>query len=80
VGGQSTEQAANVWQNESKIARLAARRTPIEEAQNRIAELLTGEAPHEFSETGCPLPTPVDNDPFRRNRAPMRPKGSSRAP
>ena len=46
--GPSIEPVANAWQNEPKIkevvARLAARRTPMEEAQRNIAEFLTGDA------------------------------------
>ena len=46
--GPSIEQAGNTWQNEPKtkdlVRRLAARRTPMEEAQNGIAEFLTGDA------------------------------------
>src|SRR5262249_57499711 len=44
--GPSIEPAQNVWQNDptikSLVARLAARRTPIEEAQKSIAEFLAG--------------------------------------
>jgi hypothetical protein len=46
--GSPIEQVANTWQNEPRIkdlvARLAARRTPMEEAQKSIAEFLTGDA------------------------------------
>jgi hypothetical protein len=46
--GPPIEQAAASWQARSEIkdlvARLAARRTPMEEAQKRIAEFLTGDA------------------------------------
>jgi hypothetical protein len=46
--GPPIEFVANAWQNEPKIkdlvARLAARRTPMEEAQKSIAEFLTGDA------------------------------------
>jgi hypothetical protein len=46
--GAPIEQLANTWQNEPKIkdlvTRLAARRTPMEEAQKNIAEFLTGDA------------------------------------
>lgn len=45
--GPPIEPVANAWQNEPKIkdlvARLAARRTPMEEAQRSIAEFLTGD-------------------------------------
>ena len=39
-----SNQSQMFWQNEPKIARLATRRTPVEEAPKRIAELLTGDA------------------------------------
>jgi len=46
--GPSIEQVGATWQNEPKtkdlVRRLAARRTPIEEAQKGIAEFLTGDA------------------------------------
>jgi hypothetical protein len=46
--GPPIEQAADTWQNDSAVkdlvARLAARRTPMEEAQKSIAEFLTGDA------------------------------------
>jgi chromosome segregation ATPase len=46
--GPPIEQVANTWQNEPKIkdlvTRLAARRTPMQEAQKSIAEFLTGDA------------------------------------
>ena len=46
--GPPIEQAADTWQNDSAIkdmvARLAARRTPMEEAQKSIAEFLSGDA------------------------------------
>ncbi len=46
--GPPIEQAAAAWQSEPDIrdlvARLAARRTPIEEAQKRIAQFVTGDA------------------------------------
>ena len=46
--GPPIEQAADTWQNEPEIkdlvARLAARRTPMEEAQKSIAQFLTGDA------------------------------------
>ena len=46
--GAPIEQVANTWQNEPNIkdlvARLAARRTPMEEAQKSIGEFLTGDA------------------------------------
>jgi hypothetical protein len=46
--GPSIEQAAHTWRDEPRIrdlvARLAARRTPMEEAQKSIAEFLTGDA------------------------------------
>jgi len=44
--GPSIEPAQNVWQNDptikSLVARLAARRTPVEDAQKSIAEFLAG--------------------------------------
>jgi hypothetical protein len=46
--GPPIEPVANDWRNEPKIkdlvARLAARRTPMEEAQHSIAKFLTGDA------------------------------------
>jgi hypothetical protein len=46
--GSSIEQAADTWQSEPEIrafvARLAARRTPMEEAQKSIDQFLTGDA------------------------------------
>src|SRR3954470_18280013 len=46
--GPPIEQAADTWQSNSAIkdmvARLAARRTPMEEAQKSIAEFLNGDA------------------------------------
>jgi hypothetical protein len=46
--GPPIEQAANTWQNEPEIkdlvTRLAARRTPMEEAHKSIAQFLTGDA------------------------------------
>ena len=46
--GPPIEQAADTWQSDSAIkdmvARLAARRTPMEEAQKSIAEFLSGDA------------------------------------
>jgi hypothetical protein len=46
--GPSIEQAVDTWQNDSAVrdlvARLAARRTPMEEAQKSIAAFLTGDA------------------------------------
>jgi hypothetical protein len=46
--GPPIEQAADTWQNEPKVkdlvTRLAARRTPMEEAQKSIIEFLTGDA------------------------------------
>jgi hypothetical protein len=46
--GPPIEQAADTWQNEPKVkdlvTRLAARRTPMEEAQKSIVEFLTGDA------------------------------------
>jgi hypothetical protein len=46
--GPSIEQVGNTWQNDPKtkdlVRRLAARRTPMEEAQKGIAEFLTGDA------------------------------------
>jgi hypothetical protein len=46
--GPPIEQAAAAWQSEPDIkdlvARLAARRTPLEEAQKRIAQFVTGDA------------------------------------
>jgi hypothetical protein len=46
--GPPIEQVAAAWQDEPEIkdlvARLAARRTPMEEAQKRIAQFLTGDA------------------------------------
>src|ERR1700674_1555025 len=46
--GPLIEQAADTWQNDSAVkdlvAWLAARRTPMEEAQNSIAEFLSGDA------------------------------------
>jgi Spy/CpxP family protein refolding chaperone len=45
--GPPIEQTANTWQNEPEIkdlvARLAARRTPMEEAQKSIAQFLAGD-------------------------------------
>jgi hypothetical protein len=47
--GPPIEKAADTWQSDSAIkdmvARLAARRTPMEEAQKSIAEFLSGDAP-----------------------------------
>jgi hypothetical protein len=46
--GPPIERAANSWQNDPQIkdlvTRLAARRTPMEEAQKTIAQFLTGDA------------------------------------
>ena len=46
--GPPIEQAADTWQNEPEIkdlvARLTARRTPMEEARKSIAQFLTGDA------------------------------------
>jgi hypothetical protein len=46
--GPPIEQAADTWQNEPKVkdlvTRLAARRTPMDEAQKSITEFLTGDA------------------------------------
>ena len=46
--GPSIAQVGNTWQNEPKtkelVRRLAARRTPMEEAQKSIGEFLTGDA------------------------------------
>jgi Spy/CpxP family protein refolding chaperone len=46
--GPPVEQAADTWQDEPEIkdlvARLAARRTPMEEAQKSIGQFLTGDA------------------------------------
>ena len=46
--GPPIEQAADTWQDEPEIkdlvARLAARRTPMEEARKSIAQFLTGDA------------------------------------
>jgi hypothetical protein len=46
--GSPIERAADTWQNEPEIkdlvARLVARRTPMEEAQKSIVQFLTGEA------------------------------------
>jgi hypothetical protein len=46
--GPPIERVANTWQNDPEIkdlaTRLAARRTPMEEAQKTIAEFLTGDA------------------------------------
>jgi hypothetical protein len=53
--GPALDEAANKWKDDAKITalvpRLAARRTPLDEAEKTITEFLTGSAAHK-SETG----------------------------
>jgi hypothetical protein len=53
--GPALDEAANKWKNDSKVSavipRLAARRTPLDEAEKTIAEFLAG-PPVEKNETG----------------------------
>jgi hypothetical protein len=53
--GPALDEAANKWKGDAKVTalvpRLAARRTPLDEAEKTIAEFLTGSAAHK-SETG----------------------------